>query len=92
MSVVPVLYRRNVPNRRSPEREHESDEEKKSMIPLPGTRVRCLAMNDPQAVPAGTLGTVTDITDMGAWVRIGVRWDNGSRLALAVPPDRYEPE
>jgi hypothetical protein len=49
-------------------------------------------MNDPQAVPAGTLGTVTDITDMGAWVRIGVRWDNGSRLALAVPPDRYEPE
>jgi uncharacterized protein DUF4314 len=87
-----VLYRHNVSDRRSPEGEHEPDEEMNSIIPLPGTRVRCLAMNDPQAVPAGTLGTVTDITNMGAWVRIGVRWDNGSRLALAVPPDRYEPE
>jgi hypothetical protein len=55
-----------------------------------GTLVRCLGMNDPQAVPAGTLGTVTSCTDMGTWVRIGVDWDNSSTLALAVPPDRYE--
>jgi hypothetical protein len=55
-----------------------------------GTRVRCLGMNDPQAVSAGTLGTVTRCTDMGTWVRIAVDWDNRSTLALAVPPDRYE--
>jgi uncharacterized protein DUF4314 len=55
-----------------------------------GTRVRVLAMNDPQPVPSGTHGTVAGTTDMGSWVRIAVRWDNGSSLALAVPPDRYE--
>lgn len=27
---------------------------------------------------------------MGTWVRIAVKWDNRSTLALAVPPDRYE--
>ena len=55
-----------------------------------GTRVRVLAMNDPLAVPHGTLGTVTACADKGLWVLIGVHWDNGSRMALAVPPDRYE--
>jgi hypothetical protein len=55
-----------------------------------GTRVRCLAMNDPQAVPSGTLGSVTRCTDMGSWLRVAVDWDNRSTLALAVPPDRYE--
>ena len=47
-------------------------------------------MNDPQAVPSGTLGTVKGCTDMGSWVRIAVEWDNRSTLALAVPPDRFE--
>ena len=56
----------------------------------PGTRVRLLTMNDPQAPPAGTLGTVTDSVGMGSWVLIAVRWDNGSYVGLAVPPDRYE--
>ena len=55
-----------------------------------GTRVRCLSMNDPQALPSGTLGTVIGCTDMGSWMRIAVVWDNRSTLALAVPPDRYE--
>ena len=62
----------------------------KPTVPVPGTRIRCLSMNDPQAVPSGTLGMVTSVTDMGSWVRIGVDWDNRSTLALAVPPDRYE--
>jgi hypothetical protein len=62
----------------------------KLTAPAAGTRVRCLGMNDPQAVPAGTLGTVTGCTDMGKWVRIGVDWENRSTLALVVPPDRYE--
>ncbi len=57
---------------------------------VPGTRLRLLAMYGPQSVPAGTLGTVTRSVDRGSWVLIGMRWDNGSRLGLAVPPDRYE--
>ena len=61
----------------------------KPSVPPPGTRIRCLAMNDPQAVPRGILGTVTGSTDMGSWMRIAVHWDNGSRLALAVPPDQF---
>jgi hypothetical protein len=59
-------------------------------VPSPGTRIRCLSMNDPQAVPSGTLGTVTGSIDMGSWLRIAVNWDNRSTLALAVPPDRFE--
>ncbi len=55
-----------------------------------GTRVRLLAMYGPQSVPVGTTGTVTTSIDKGSWVLIGVRWDNGSRLGLAVPPDLYE--
>ena len=47
-------------------------------------------MNDPQAVPRGTLGTVKGYSDMGSWVRIAVEWDYRSTLALAVPPDRLE--
>ena len=56
----------------------------------PGTRVRCVAMNDPQAVPTGTVGTVVGCTAMGVGLLIAVEWDNGRYLALAVPPDRYE--
>ena len=55
-----------------------------------GTRVRCVAMNDPQAVPAGTVGTVVGCTAMRDGLLIAVEWDNGRYLALAVPPDRYE--
>ena len=62
----------------------------KPTTPVAGTRVRVLAMNDPQAVPRGTLGTVVNSTDMGKWMRIAVHWDNGSMLALAVPPDQFE--
>jgi Domain of unknown function (DUF4314) len=56
----------------------------------PGTRVRLLAMYGPHRVPVGTLGTVTATIDRGSWALIGMRWDNGSRLGLAVPPDHYE--
>jgi len=62
----------------------------KPLAPASGVRVRCLFMNDPQAVPHGTLGTVNGCSDMGSWVRIAVGWDNRSSLALAVPPDRFE--
>ena len=42
-----------------------------------GTRVRLIRMNDPQAPPLGTKGTVTGVDDMGSLL---VDWDNGSHL------------
>lgn len=42
-----------------------------------GTRVELLHMDDPQAPPAVTRGTVTGVDDIGS---IMVNWDNGSGL------------
>lgn len=42
-----------------------------------GTRVILVRMDDPQAPPLGTKGTVTGVDDMGS---ILVDWDNGSNL------------
>ena len=42
-----------------------------------GTRVKLLKMDDCQAPPIGTLGTVQGVDDIGD---IMVRWDNGSGL------------
>ncbi len=52
-----------------------------------GDRVECIYMNDPQAVPTGTQGTVYHIDDMGT---IHVRWDNGSGLGLIPGEDQYK--
>ena len=42
-----------------------------------GTRVELLQMDDMQAPPIGTKGTVTGIDDTGSLL---VNWDNGSGL------------
>lgn len=42
-----------------------------------GTRVELIQMDDPQAPPAGTKGTVMGIDDTGSLM---VNWDNGSGL------------
>ena len=42
-----------------------------------GTRVELLRMDDMQAPPIGTKGTVTGIDDTGSLL---VNWDNGSGL------------
>lgn len=42
-----------------------------------GTRVRLLQMDDCQAPPVGTLGTVTGIDDTGSLL---MHWDNGCGL------------
>lgn len=42
-----------------------------------GTRVKLVQMDDPQAPPVGTLGTVKGVDDTGS---IMVNWDNGSGL------------
>ena len=44
---------------------------------LPGMRVRLLKMDDAQAPPTGTKGTVYGVDDTGS---ILVSWDNGSQL------------
>ena len=46
-----------------------------------GTRVELKRMDDPQAPPIGTRGTVTGVDDSG---RIMVNWDNG--ICLNVVP------
>lgn len=43
----------------------------------PGTRVELLQMEDIQAPPVGTKGTVIGIDDTGSLM---MRWDNGSGL------------
>ena len=42
-----------------------------------GTRVELIQMDDAQAPPTGTCGTVTGVDDTGSLL---VNWDNGSGL------------
>lgn len=44
-----------------------------------GTRVELVRMDDTQAPPIGTHGTVIAVDDIGT---IHVRWDNGSSLGI----------
>ena len=53
----------------------------------PGTRIRLLHMDDEQAPPKGTEGTVIDVDDIG---NILMKWDNGSGLNLIPGEDRFE--
>ncbi len=49
-----------------------------------GTRVKLVKMDDAQAPPIGTLGTVKGVDDIGS---IMVAWDNGSSLSVAYGED-----
>ena len=49
-----------------------------------GTRVELLQMDDPQAPPIGTQGTVMGVDDIGS---IMVAWDNGSGLSVVLGED-----
>lgn len=50
-----------------------------------GTRVELLQMDDQQAPPVGTLGTVYGVDDTGSLL---VHWDNGSGLNVIFGVDR----
>ena len=52
-----------------------------------GTRVELVRMDDPQAPPVGTKGTVQGVDDVGS---ILVAWDNGSSLNVAYGPDQVK--
>ena len=54
-----------------------------------GTRVVLGAMDDPQAPPPGTKGTVRYVAGLG---QIGVEWDNGSSLSLIPRKDHFHKE
>ena len=49
-----------------------------------GTRVVLLEIDDPQAPPIGTKGTVRYVDDAAG---IGVNWDNGSSLGVVYGED-----
>ena len=51
------------------------------------TRIKLTGMDDVQAPPIGTLGTVQGVDDMGS---IMVHWDNGSTLSLVYEVDSCE--
>ena len=51
----------------------------------PGIRVELLQMEDTQAPPVGTKGTVIGVDDTGSLM---VRWDNGSSLNVLYGIDR----
>jgi len=51
-----------------------------------GTRIELLSMNDSQAVPPGTRGTVDHVDDLGL---IHMKWDNGRTLAICPHEDSF---
>lgn len=54
---------------------------------LKGKRILMIQMMDTQAVPNGTMGTITHVDGIG---QIHVKWDNGSSLAVVPEEDIYE--
>ena len=51
-----------------------------------GTRIVLHFMDDAQAPPPGTMGTVVYVDDMG---QIGIKWDTGSSLSLIPGEDSF---
>lgn len=49
-----------------------------------GTRIELISIDDIQAPPIGTKGTVRGVDDIGS---IMVSWDNGSSLSIAYGED-----
>lgn len=58
----------------------------KEVYPV-GTRIKLIKMDDIQAPPKGTLGTVYGVDSIGS---ILVKWDNGSTLNVIFKEDIIE--
>ena len=52
-----------------------------------GTRLKLISMDDPHGVPAGEVGEVELIDDIG---QIHMKWENGSSLAMIPGVDRFK--
>ena len=61
-------------------------EKLKEIYPV-GARVKLIQMEDIQAPPSGTLGTVYGVDDIGS---VLVKWDNGSTLNVIFREDIIE--
>ena len=61
-------------------------EKLKEIYPV-GARVKLIKMEDVQAPPSGTLGTVYGVDDIGS---VLVKWDNGSTLNVIFKEDIIE--
>ena len=51
-----------------------------------GTKVKLLAMDDPQAPPTGTMGEILGVDDAG---QLLVRWETGASLSLIPGVDSF---
>lgn len=54
---------------------------------LPGMRIRLIKMDDVQAPPIGTEGTIRGVDDIGS---VMVAWDTGSSLNVVLDEDEIE--
>ena len=68
-------------NNRFPSRELVESLRKRYPV---GCRVELVRMDDPQAPPVGTKGTVRGVDDIGS---VMVAWDNGCVLSVAYGED-----
>lgn len=73
-------------NNQYPRYDAESLQKIKDDYPA-GTRIKLVEMQDDQAVPPGTCGTVKGVDDMGDLL---MKWDNGSGLKLIIGIDAFE--
>ena len=56
-----------------------------------GDRIRLVSMlDDPDPIPAGTQGVVTEIHIHSSWSQIEVSWETGRMLMVVSPPDQFE--
>lgn len=59
-----------------------------------GDRIELLNMpEDPDPIPAGTQGTVTNVKNFyfwGDWTQLEVDWDIERTLMVCIPPDRIK--
>lgn len=60
-------------------------------VPAVGDRIRLIHMpEDPDPIPAGSLGTVREIHPQRGWTQVEVDWDNGRQLMLSLLDDVIE--
>jgi len=66
---------------------NRSEVERIKMTYRAGMRIRLLKMDDVQAPPVGTEGTVRGVDDIGS---VMVAWDTGSSLSVVLGEDEIE--